>query len=136
MGFLPQEAVDHHKSVYASQNSLRSVVAPFPPQLKQAMYAAADRGLIKRGTWDGCAFNAAGEQINKHVTASTHAARAFGVSTSVVDRFIRTWDSMKGSDVRCTGLLKSALLDVGLATPMTIPGRVEEDRPRVRLQVP
>lgn len=129
MGFLPKEAVEHHKSTNSMGGGvarLRSVVAPFPPQLKQAMYAAAEKGLIRRRTWDGCAFNAAGTQVGKHVSAVSHAADAFDVPSEVVSRFISTWDGLYGTDERCTGLLKAALLDVGLTEGYTVSERVKK----------
>ena len=128
MGFLPKEAIDHHKVARTEGGGvarLKSVVAPFPPQLKQAMYAAAEKGLIKRGTWDGCAFNAAGAHVGENVSAISTAARAFGVDETIVQRFITAWDGMVGTDERCTGLLKAALLNVGLTEDMTIPSRVK-----------
>lgn len=129
MSFLPKEAIDHHKSVSSyGGNPLRSVVAPFPPQLKQAMYAAAEKDLIARRTWNGCAFNAAGEVAGagSSITSFGAAARLFDVPQAVVERFIRVWDNMKGSDQRCTGLLKAALLEAGLTEGMTVPERVKK----------
>lgn len=126
MGFLPQEAVQHHRNTRrGGGNTLTSVVAPFPPALKQAMYAAAEKGLIARRTWNGCAFNAAGSVVgNDGISSYAAAARQFDVPEEVVQRFIATWDGMHGSDERCTGLLKAALLEVGLTEGMTIPQRV------------
>lgn len=126
MGFLPPDAVQHHKTARSGGTGLRSVVAPFPPQLKQAMYAAAEKRLIARRTWDGCAFNAAGSEVGQRVTSFHAAATAFDVPQEVVERFINVWDSMQGSDQRCTGLLKAALLDAGLTKGMTIPDRVKK----------
>lgn len=125
MGFLPDGAVEHHRSMTTGGNPLTNVVRGFNPGLKQAMYAAAEKGLIKRGTWDGCAFNAAGETVGQPVASFTSAARAFNVPEALVERFVRVWDGMKGSDQRCTGLLKAALLDVGLTEELTVPARVK-----------
>lgn len=125
MGFLPDEAIQHHRAA-RTNNPLRSAVAAFPPQLKQAMYAAAEKGLIRRGTWDGCAFNAAGEHEGKHVHSIATAAHAFDVDSEIVQRFISAWDAMRGTDQRCTGLLKAALLEAGLTEGMTIPDRVKK----------
>lgn len=129
MGFLPAEALQHSRDTYYQKgnNALIAAVRPFPPQLKQAMYAAAEKRLIKRGTWDGCAFNAAAiDAKGLDVSSFNQAASAFDVPVAIVERFIQTWDALGGTDERCTGLLKAALLDVGLTEELSVPERVKK----------
>ena len=48
-----------------SPDTLQQIIEEFPSGLKQAMFAAASRDTIRRGTWNGCAMNAAGFQVGK-----------------------------------------------------------------------
>lgn len=97
--------------------SLDSAVAQLNPKTKQAMYAAANKGLIKRGTWDNCAFNAGGIEVgNTDVRSYQSAAATFGVSPTVVINFIKVWDGLGGSDQQATEKLKEAILKAGLYT--------------------
>lgn len=98
-------------------NTLEAAVAKLNPKTKQAMYAAANKGLIKRGTWNGCAFNAGGLEVgDDHVTSTLRAAKTFGVSQEVVSNFIRIWDGLAGSDAEATERLKEAIVKAGLFT--------------------
>lgn len=102
---------------------LIDVVRPLPPNVKQAMYAAAEHRLIRRGTWDGCAFNAAGSIVAEklasvnarmYVHSTSDAAKVFAVNANLVTRFITVWDGLPGTDEECTEQLKAALEEVGL----------------------
>lgn len=97
--------------------TLEKVVADLNPAAKQAMYAAANKGLIRRGTWDGCAFNAGGYEVgDNNVTSYFAAAKAFGLDEKKVVNFIRVWDGLNGDDETCTNRLKAAILAAGLYT--------------------
>lgn len=101
--------------------ALEGVVNQLPPNVKQAMYAAANRGLIKRGTWNGCAFNAGSLEVAKTqdeclAVSTTSAAKFFGITPELVNTFITRWDALQGTDEECTDRLKKAILDVGLFT--------------------
>lgn len=107
----------------SSGGLLIDVVRPLPPNVKQAMFAAAEHRLISRGTWDGCAFNAAGGVIAEklasmdsrmYVHSTSDAATVFGISPNLVQRFITVWDGLPGTDDECTQQLKDALEEVGL----------------------
>lgn len=88
------------------------------PEAKKAMYAAAAGNLIKRGTWDGCAFNQGGIEIgNKQVTSYQAAAKAFNMPEKSVVGFIRQWDSLQGTDEECTAALREAIEKVGIFSP-------------------
>lgn len=104
---------------------LEAIVAEFPPKLKQAMYAAANHGVLKRGTWNNCAFNAADKVLklgeagtssdgDGYVSSIKKAAEVFGIKETQVKHFIRVWDTRPGSDKECTEFLKETILKVGL----------------------
>lgn len=102
-------------------NSLDNIVGELPPNVKQAMYAAANRNLIKRGTWDGCAFNAGSLEVvtsnDQEVCVAQSvdsAAKFFGIDRELVSRFIQKWDSLQGTDEECTARLKKSILAAGL----------------------
>jgi hypothetical protein len=97
-------------------SSLDSVVGKLNPAAKQAMYAAANKGLIARKTWDGCAFNAGGLEVGKNVSSYLAASQAFGLDQQVVENFIYCWDGLPGSDYEATEALKEAILKAGLFT--------------------
>jgi hypothetical protein len=92
------------------------------PKAKQAMYGAARSQTIVKGNWNGCAFNKAGEQISMElggtiketVTSSERAAEVFGLSVMVVNKFIKAWDDLPGSDEESTKILIECLERVGL----------------------
>lgn len=109
-------------------NPLLGVVQGLSPEAKKAMYAAASHGLIKRGTWAGCAFNKAGTEVGTLVNGNISAARAFNMPSLNVGRFISKWDNLQGTDAHCTRLLMEALDEVGICTPIVLP------EPTVRVQ--
>jgi hypothetical protein len=94
---------------------------------KKAMYAASQKGLIKRGTWDGCAFNAAGGIMGEgdSVASFGRAAEIFDMPISSVQAFITVWDGIGGSDEHANRLLVEALTETGLAVP---PGQTRGKR--------
>lgn len=99
---------------------LSAPIARFNPQLKQAMYAAANRGIIRRGTWDGCAFNQAGVEVgDSGISSVTLAAKRFGLPARTVAFFINTWDRLTGTDEEATEALKEAILRAGLFSEPT-----------------
>jgi len=100
-------------------DSFEGIVQMLPPNVKQAMYAAANRGIIRRGTWNGCAFNAGSIEIANGredclAVSTVSAAKFFGISEDLVQRFITRWDSLQGTDTQCTEQLKAAILEAGL----------------------
>jgi hypothetical protein len=99
-------------------DNLESIVNQFPPKLKQAMFAAASRGSLRRGTWNHCAFNAAGFEVGKlgEVRSLQSAAEAFDVTPILVKKFIRYWDHMTGTKEEVTIQLREAIEKVGLFT--------------------
>lgn len=116
--------------------NLNEAIARLSPRSKQAMYAAAKKNLISRGTWDGCAWNqAAIEATGRNEQGTRRMAEIFGESPNVIDAFITYWDRMSGTDSQCTHRLLRALDTVGIATdpqkPNNVPGRVG----RVRIDI-
>lgn len=119
MSFFPDGVIEHGKTSVLRSNPLVSVVRDLPPNAKKAMYAAAEKGLIARRTWNGCAWNAASKiATSGRVSANsyTSAADVFGCSPEVVQRFISVWDNLSGTDKRCTALLKDAIDQSGIST--------------------
>jgi len=95
--------------------TLEEAVANLNSKAKQAFYTAAKKKTIKRGTWNGCAFNAAGEEVQQVVSSTTKAAQVFGLPTSAVSSFISAWDSSKfTNDEEATAFLISCLEKAGL----------------------
>lgn len=115
MGFFPEEARTH----FRKQNpySLEAIISEFPVKAKKAMYAAAEKGGLKTGTWVNCGWNAAGKMIDEQVSSTSAAATAFGVPESLVTRFIHMWDGFHMGSPALSELLKSAILTVGIAVP-------------------
>jgi len=103
-----------HFQVRYERNPLQRVVDRFPANLKQAMYAAAERQTLRKGTWDGCAFNAAGRSVDAQVASTSTAAATFNVDPKIVNDFIETWDSYAAEESRATEILKRCLLKAGL----------------------
>jgi len=99
-----------------AENSLVPVVRPLSPKGKQALYAAANSGALKRRTWDGCAFNQAGNLLGESVQSRRRAAQVFDTTPAVVSHFISVWDQLPGSNEACTQLLRDAIEEVGLFT--------------------
>lgn len=117
MGFFPEGS----QSLFTNANPLVSVVRPLPPTARQAMFAAAEKDLIMRKTWDGCAWNAAAQEAaGVNARSFEAAADVFGCSPHQVESFIRVWDSLKGTDESCTKLLKEAIEQVGLNTEVGV----------------
>lgn len=105
---------------------LERTVYKLSPKAKQAMYAAGRKQILRKGTWAGCAFNAAGCEIGKYINNFTKAAQVFEMNESDVERFIQIWDTCNQS----TSDLISILLNVGLYSepcepPKSRPNRVE-----------
>ena len=100
----------------AAQNPLVPVLLALSSQGKQALYAATNNGSLKRGTWNGCALNAAGRVVGERITDSARAARVFETTPQIMRDFIVVWDRLRGPDHRCTALLREAILTVGLFT--------------------
>jgi hypothetical protein len=119
-----------------SPSTLEEVIEGFPSGLKQAMFAAASNKVIRRGTWTGCAMNAAGMEVGKKdsVQSIEEAAEAFKVTKAQVQLFIRCWDSLEGSDEYCTTFLRNSIEKAGLFTepghkaPRIIRVKVYEDQ--------
>lgn len=101
-----------------TNNPLLGVVKRLSPSAKQAFLAAAKQGRLARGTWNGCAFNAAGKLQQENVSTVTKAAEVFDMKAGDVSRFIRVWDNLYcRSDWWATRLLKEAIESIGLFTP-------------------
>lgn len=114
---------------------LQDIVADFPSGLKQAMYAAANKGSLKRGTWNNCAFDAAANNTLRQAGNPLYkAAEMFKVSPAMVSTFINHWDRMVGSDEECTQKLRDAIEQAGLFSepgqkpPRIIKMKVYEDQ--------
>ena len=99
-----------------AENPLVPVVRPLSPKGKQSLYAAANSGALKRRTWDGCAFNLAGNLLGESVQSRRRAAQVFDTMPTVVSHFISVWDQLPGSNEACTQLLRDAIEEVGLFT--------------------
>jgi hypothetical protein len=97
------------------RNPLVPVVRPLSPIARQALLQAANRGVLRRGSWQGCAFNIAGAEVGTPVRSRGEAACAFSTSPEDVRRFIEVWDGIWGSNRYCTALLRNALVHVGMA---------------------
>ncbi len=102
------------RTTQVGRNPLVPVVRPLAYRGRQAMYAAANAGLLKRRSWKGCAFNQAGSEVGELVTSPGEAAFVFGATLPVVRHFIAVWDGLRGTDRYCTQLLREALEEVGL----------------------
>lgn len=100
--------------------SLFSATAALKPDTRKAFYQAiAAKGHIKQGTWNGCAFNAAGEvaKNNSNVGSFTVAAVTFGEPLKRVETFIRNWDQFVSEDA--TAVLKQILEEIGFDNAAT-----------------
>lgn len=96
--------------------SLRQSIERLTPKAKQAFFAAASHTVIRRGTWNGCAFNAGGIEVgDQTISSSKRAAELFEMETKDVNSFIRYWDSSKyGTDEKATQALRTMIEEVGL----------------------
>jgi hypothetical protein len=109
--------------------TLEDSLNEFPAKLKQAMFSAASRGTLKRRTWNNCAFNGAGTEIEDYGVRSVDlAAKAFNITPARVTVFIRAWDKLPGTDEYCTQTLRMLIEKVGLFTE---PG---ERQPRIMVR--
>lgn len=111
------------------RNPLVPVVRRFPAHGRRALYAAANAGLLRRGSWEGCALNRAGAEVGLNVRSRGEAAYAFDTTPEVARQFVEVWDRLWGSNRRCTQMLRDAIEDAGLfddeaslATPL--PGKI------------
>ncbi len=98
----------------AGRNVLVSVVRALPAESRRALYGAANRGPLQRGTWNGCAVNRAGEMLGMPARSRAEAAVALGTTGEVIDRFLEVWDGLSGSNRNCTAILREALERAGL----------------------
>ena len=96
------------------RNPLVPVVQALPARGRRALYAAANSGQLRRGTWNGCAFNRAGEMLGTTVRSRGEAALALGTTPDVIRRFLEVWDRLWGSNRYCTAMLRDALEYAGL----------------------
>jgi hypothetical protein len=95
-------------------NPLVPVVQALPARGRRALYAAANSGRLRRGTWDGCAFNRAGDVLGTPVRRWDEAAVALGTTRDVIRWFLEVWDRLCGSNRYCTAMLRDALEHAGL----------------------
>jgi hypothetical protein len=100
-----------------ASEALTRVVQEFDPGVRRALYAAANRGSLRRGTWNGCALNRAGAELGAKVSNTYDATTALGIPSERVKDFLTIWDRMRGSDAFCTAVLRDAILRVGLYDP-------------------
>lgn len=97
--------------------TLDVAVRGLAPGAKQAFYSAAQRrGILRRRTWDGCAFNAGARELGINDVGSVRrAAEVFKCSPFTVSRFIKAWDgSNYSNDREATRVLVGMLESVGL----------------------
>ena len=104
----------HRDAATPADNPLVPVLQCFDHELRRSLYAATNSGSLRRRTWNGCAFNRAAAILGMEVNHLNGAADAFQVPVARVNDFVTTWDHLRGSDSRCTELLRDALLAVGL----------------------
>jgi hypothetical protein len=114
------------------RNPLVPVVEAMPARGRRALYAAANSGWLGRGTWDGCAFNRAGEILGTPVGSWDEAALALGTTRGVICWFLEVWDRFSGSDRYCTALLRDALEHAGLFDEDDIDTRPAAGHERLR----
>lgn len=113
-------------------NPLVDVIRGFPRPARQAMYAAATSGHLRRGTWHGCPLNRAGFELGVPVRSRGEAAYALGVSPESARRFVEVWDRLWGSNRRRARLLRDALAQVAEpCQPIDSDGSVREAEERV-----
>jgi hypothetical protein len=116
MGVWGSENFTDTYKISHSPQTFEDIISQFPSGLKQAMFAAASHTTIARSTWNGCALNAAGMEVGKQddVRSFEAAAKAFNITYALAKMFVVAWDSMRGSDVECTGILRDTIEKVGL----------------------
>jgi hypothetical protein len=96
------------------RNPLVPVVRQFPARGRRALYAAANAGHLRRGSWEGCALNRAGAAVGLDVRSRGEAAYAFHTTPEIARQFVEVWDRLWGSNRRCTQLLREAIEQAGL----------------------
>jgi hypothetical protein len=96
------------------RNPLVPVVRQFPARGRRALYAAANAGLLRRGSWEGCALNRAGAAVGVPVRSRGEAAYAFDTTPEIARQFVEVWDRLWGSNRRCTQMLRDAIEQAGL----------------------
>ncbi len=96
------------------RNPLVPVVRQFPAHGRRALYAAANAGSLRRGSWEGCALNRAGAAVGLNVRSRGEAAYAFGITPETARQFVEVWDRLWGSNRRCTQMLREAIEQAGL----------------------
>jgi hypothetical protein len=117
-----------------TENPLIRVVEPFDQRARHALYAAANRGSLRRRTWNGCALDRAAVVLGASVKSKRDAVRVFDVRRRRVSEFLRVWDRLPGSDATCAALLRDAVLAVGLfdepshVEPSHVDGAADVDR--------
>ncbi|MDQ3943710.1 MAG: hypothetical protein M3357_00855 [Actinomycetota bacterium] len=90
------------------------MVRQFPAHGRRALYAAANAGSLRRGSWEGCALNRAGAAVGLNVRSRGEAAYAFGITPETARQFVEVWDRLWGSNRRCTQMLREAIEQAGL----------------------
>lgn len=101
-----------------NESALETAIRWLNPTAKQAFYGAAASRTIARRTWNGCAFNAGGEELGINgVKSVAKAAEVFGIKPYTVQKFIVAWDSLTGTDEHANNTLQELILKVGLFTP-------------------
>lgn len=111
---------------FQSHGDLFDAIKSLNAKARQAFYGAAMRkGEIAQGTWDGCAFNAGGQEIgDSFVNSVAAAASSFGLTPYVVSRFIQAWDKFRSKDEKTpTQHLMEMIEKIGLF----------EDNPSVKI---
>jgi len=95
-------------------NPLVPVVRQIPARGRRALYAAANAGLLRRGSWEGCALNRAGATVGLDVRSRGEAAHALDTTPEIARQFVEVWDRLWGSNRRCTQMLREAIEEAGL----------------------
>jgi hypothetical protein len=98
----------------AAIGELGTIVSGFDYSTRQALYAAACSGTLRRRTWNGCALNRAGQVLGAVVDSSPGATAVFHLPPKSVAAFVETWDSLRGSDSKCTEILREVIVTAGL----------------------
>jgi hypothetical protein len=108
------------------ENPLVPVVRPFSPKGKQSIYAAVNRGALKRRSTDGGRSNGNAKEPG-HASCDRRAAKIFDSTPELMSRFDAVWNRLAGSDERCAMLLRDAIVTVGLFTEADHPQMPAKD---------
>lgn len=100
---------------------LREAVRWLSLSARRAMLGAARTQTMRCGSWQGCAFNAAGAHLRLTVASTAVAATAFGMSIRAVLMFIKIWDSLMLPPDQATKLLISCIEEIGDQAPVAPP---------------